>query len=94
METNQPLRLETPAEYVAARSHVFPGVESLRWFERSHRAELIERGAIIMPNGRKLIDPVAYDQAVIDIGKRMAAGRGFNRAIVDISCGLAGARAD
>lgn len=69
----------TPAEYVAARPQVFPGVESLRWFERQHRAELIERGAILMPNGRKLVDPAAFDSAVRDIGKRMAAQRKWGR---------------
>lgn len=74
-----PLPLVTPAEYVADRPQVFPGVESLRWFERQHRAELIERGAILMPNGRKLVDPAAFDSAVRDIGKRLAGQRKWGR---------------
>ena len=76
---NQALPLVTPAEYVADRPQVFPGVESLRWFERQHRAELIERGAILMPNGRKLVDPAAFDSAVRDIGRRLAGQRKLSR---------------
>ncbi|GCL61024.1 hypothetical protein [Pseudaquabacterium pictum] len=75
MNTIQPLDLMTPADYVAKRSQIFPGVESLRWFERQHRAELIECGAVLMPNGRKLVDPAAFDRAVVEIGKRMATAR-------------------
>ena len=81
MNTTQPLDLTTPADYVAARSKIFPaGVESLRWFERQHRAELIQCGAILMPNGRKLIDPAAFDRAVVEIGKRMASARRYRGA--------------
>lgn len=80
MSTTQTLSLVTPADYVAQRSQVFPGVESLRWFERQHRAELIERGAILMPNGRKLLDPEAFDRAVVEIGKRLATKNRWNRA--------------
>jgi hypothetical protein len=75
LSTIQPLALMTPADYVAARSQIFPGVESLRWFERQHRDELIQCGAILMPNGRKLVDPDAFDRAVVEIGKRMANAR-------------------
>lgn len=80
MNTTPPLTLITPAAYVAERSQVFPGVESLRWFERQHRAELIERGAILMPAGRKLVDPAAFDRAVVEIGKRLASKNKWNRA--------------
>lgn len=70
-----PLQLVTPSEYVAARSNVFPSVESLRWFERQHRAELLRQGAIVAPTGRKLVDPAAFDQAVVTIGRRLAESR-------------------
>lgn len=80
MNTIQPLALMTPADYAAERPQIFPGVESLRWFERQHRAELIQCGAILMPNGRKLVDPVAFDRAVVEIGKRMAGARKQRRA--------------
>ena len=67
--------LVPPSDYQAQRPQVFPSPESLRWFERAHRAELIQRGALLMPNGRKLVDPQLFDAAVRDIGRRMAARR-------------------
>jgi hypothetical protein len=76
MHTATPtLHLLTIAQYVAERPQIFPGVESLRWFERQHRVELIEAGAVLMPNGRKLVDPAAFDMAVVKIGQRMASKR-------------------
>jgi len=73
--TNALLQLVTPAAYVADRPQIFPSAESLRWFERQHRHELIDCGAISMPAGRKLVNPAAFDQAVVTIGKRMACQR-------------------
>ena len=70
-----PLQLVTPSEYVASRSNIFPSVESLRWFERQHRHELLQQGAIVAPTGRKLLNPVAFDQAVLTIGRRLAESR-------------------
>ena len=67
-----PLPLVTPTDYVATRPQVFPGPESLRWFERQHRAELVDKGAILLVNGRKLVNPAAFDAAVLEIGKRLA----------------------
>lgn len=69
-------RLVTPDEYAASRAHVFPSSESLRWFERQHRGELVKSGAVVMPAGRKMVDPVAFDGAVMTIGQRLAAARG------------------
>ena len=63
------------AEYREHRSRVFPSDESLRWFIRSNHAELTRRKALVMPAGRKLINPPEFDQAVLDIGARKAAGR-------------------
>lgn len=68
-------RLVTPSEYVAGRPAVFPSLDSLRWFERQHRDELLRHGAIVSPTGRKLVDPAAFDQAVVEIGKRLAESR-------------------
>lgn len=72
MNKHQPLQLLTPAEYAADRPQIFPRSSSLLWFERAHRAELVECGALLMPTGRKLINPSAFDAAVARIGKRMA----------------------
>lgn len=67
--------LKPPREYLQGREHIFPSVESLRWFTRQHRAELIERQALVMPSGRKLVNAPAMDRAIIDIGARLAAAR-------------------
>lgn len=64
--------LVTPAEYIAGRGQVFQSDQSFRWFERMHRTELVECGALLKPTGRKLVNPSAFDAAVVRIGKRMA----------------------
>ena len=58
--------------YVAERKSVFPSRESWRWFERTHRRELIKLGAISAPTGKKLIDPVLADELVAQVGHRRA----------------------
>jgi hypothetical protein len=70
------LPLVTPAEYAAERVQVFPSGESFRWFERQHRVELVERGALVKPTGRKLVNPALFDQVVLEIGARQAKRRG------------------
>ena len=70
------LPLVTPAEYAAERVQVFPSGESFRWFDRTHRAELVERGALVKPTGRFLVNPPLMDQAVLEIGTRQAKRRG------------------
>jgi hypothetical protein len=58
--------------YIADRSAVFPSRESWRWFERAHRRELIEAGALTAPTGKKLIDPMLADALVLQVGQRRA----------------------
>jgi hypothetical protein len=70
--TETTLMLVTPAEYRAAREVVFPTAESLRWFMRQHRADLVARGAIVAPTGRKLVSPGAFDSVVLEVGARRA----------------------
>jgi hypothetical protein len=67
--------LARPIDYQAARANVFPSEESLRWFVRQHRDELIAAGAIVAPAGRKLISPQAFDKAVLSIGARLLSAR-------------------
>lgn len=62
-----------PDEYVAARPVLFPSPTSFSWFVRRHRDELVRRGAVLMPTGRLLVEPEAFDQAVREIGSRLAA---------------------
>ena len=72
MNIQKPLSLVTPAEYVQQRPF-FESMESWRWFERSNRTELVRTGALLMPTGRKLVDPAAFDLVVVEVGKRRAA---------------------
>ena len=75
LEITGRLNLVSVAEYVAARSNIFQNTESWRWFERGNRLELVEAGALLMPAGKKLINPAAADRIVLSVGKRMAATR-------------------
>lgn len=50
----------------------FPTQDSLRWFVRQHRDELIERGALISITGRLRFHPVLFQQVAIEIGRRHA----------------------
>lgn len=80
MQADKSKWLVTPSQYVAERPQIFPSVESLRWFERQHRDELIAKGAVVMPAGRKLLNAQVFDDAVIEIGQKNAANRTYRRA--------------
>jgi hypothetical protein len=62
-------------EYLASRANVFGSDESLRWFERSNRQVLADRGAVVAPLGRKLINPELFDAVVLEVGAKRAAGK-------------------
>ncbi len=68
-------RLVHPDTYRAERAHLFPSAESFAWFVRKNRTELAQAGALSKPNGRWLVQPEAFDHAVIVIGARRAEGR-------------------
>jgi hypothetical protein len=56
-------------EYIQERRHIFPSVESLRWFIRRNRMALIKRGAICAPTGCVMVDALEMDCVVIEIGR-------------------------
>jgi len=60
--------------YREQRSHVFQSSQSLHWFLRNHRDDLIDAGALIYIAGRKKIEPSRFDECVLAIGKRTAEG--------------------
>jgi len=64
--------LQEPEDFRATRQHIFPSQGSFQWFLRQHRSELVEAGALGCPTGRWLVQPEAFDQAVMQIGKRRA----------------------
>mgnify|MGYP001237525580 CR=1 FL=1 len=66
--------LPMPA-YQQQRPHLFPSVDSLRWFIRQHHAELVEARALLLPARRRLIDPARFDAYVAEEGARRAAAR-------------------
>lgn len=61
------VRLE---QYQVERSHVFPGVESLRWYLRQHRSGLEGSGALLYIAGRLWIDVTKFDSYVLEAGAR------------------------
>ena len=56
----------------SGRTEIFPSPASLQWFIRCNKSALIERKALLMPTGRKLINPVAFDLVVLDVGHSTA----------------------
>ncbi len=60
------------AERAAA---VFKSDASLEWFIRRHRAEVVASGTFIPRPGRAggLVDPIPFEQLVLDILRREAA---------------------
>lgn len=58
--------------YQQLNSEVFPSEESLKWFVRRNRGELVESGALVMPVGKKLVVVEQFDQVVMTIGQRRA----------------------
>ena len=63
-------------EYQQSRAHLFPSIESIRWFARKHRPELNRAGAILQIAGRTQIDPAAFDSVVLEAGRQAAQQRG------------------
>ncbi len=64
--------LQKPEQYRISRAQLYPSEQSLRWFMRQNRNELIEASAITCPTGIWLVIPEAFDKAALEIGKRRA----------------------
>lgn len=73
MTTNDAAELLPLPDYQQRRQTIFPSPDSLAWFVRKHYAELVESGALLMPAGKKLIAPGAFDRFVLEVGQRRAA---------------------
>lgn len=50
----------------------FPAANSLTWFIRRHREELVRRGALLIVAGRFKFHPGQFEQVVLDVGQRAA----------------------
>jgi hypothetical protein len=62
-------------DYQRANSHVFPSLESVRWYLKQRRARLIESGALLFINGRNWVNPAAFDRCAVESGQRDARDR-------------------
>ena len=60
------------AEYQLSRAHLFPSKESILWFVKKHRTELIAGDALLEISRRKKIEPGHFDKFVLEVGKRAA----------------------
>jgi hypothetical protein len=67
------LRYQTPEDYRAARTQVFPSAYSFQWAVRKWRRQLVAAGALVKPMGRTLVDPEKFDQVMADEGRKNAA---------------------
>lgn len=70
---HDPRNIMRPQDYLHGRDHIFQSPESLRWFIRQNRAELVQAGALIAPSGRKMVVADAFDRVVYDVGARRFA---------------------
>jgi hypothetical protein len=53
-------------------AHLFQSDQSLRWFFRQHKSELVERGGVVMLAGRWVAVPSVLDALVIELGQAQA----------------------
>ena len=80
-------QLMTVVEYGAARPHIFRSDTSFQWFVRQHRAELIERGALVVLAGRRMVNPRVADAVVLSVGAAAARELGQAPAFSDAVAG-------
>ena len=59
-------------DYQVIRAHLFPSIESTRWFVRKHRRILISSGALLEIAGRSQVSPQEFDEVVLFVGKQAA----------------------
>lgn len=63
---------------LAARDDIratFPTEQSVRWFVRHHRSELVQAGALIALTNRLRFHPANFQRAAVDIGRRVLLQR-------------------
>lgn len=64
--------LRTLAQYREGREHIFPSPTSLEWTCRRLRAELVREGALLVINGRRMVDPQVFDAVILNAARRAA----------------------
>ena len=58
--------------WLEANADIFPSEESLRWFFRQHRQELVETGAVVLVRAAWFANPATLRAAVMNIARRAA----------------------
>ncbi len=70
---NELAELRTLQQYREdGREHIFPSPTSLEWTCRRLRAELVREGALLVINGRRMIDPSVFDRVILNAARRAA----------------------
>lgn len=54
---------------------LFAGVESVRWYLRSHRPGLLAEGALLVISGKLMLVPAKFEEYVIKAGQEAAKRR-------------------
>ena len=60
-------------EYQQSRAHLFPSLESLRWFIKTRKRQLVDAGALLDITRRHMILPARFDAVVMESGQQRAA---------------------
>jgi hypothetical protein len=58
--------------YQQRTAHIFPGIESIRWYVRQHRDELVRSGALLTIAGRHWVNVPKFDRCVLALGEGVA----------------------
>lgn len=59
-------------QYRQQRAHLFPTMNSLQWWMRSHRRQAIEAGALLLVRGRYHVNPEKFDACIVACGQQDA----------------------
>ena len=60
-------------EYQQRTAHIFPGIQSIRWYVRQHREDLVRSGALLTIAGRHWVHTPKFDRCVLALGSGVAA---------------------
>lgn len=66
--TSEVLALCPLPDYRQSRAHIFRSEQSLQWFIRQRRQQLVEAGALRMIAGRWHVMPARFDSIVLEAG--------------------------
>jgi len=72
MSTHTLEALKLPTDYRAARERIFYSDNSLHWYMRSHRDELVAAGALLKIRGVWFIHEPRFDDFVLTGGREAA----------------------